>query len=506
MPSKEIKELRQSGELEQALAMAQNELDAAPENIWGKRNISWVYYEYLKRYAQEINFDGFIENLQKIKELNLPETEVMIFDTAAYQIGSMLFKIQNSEPIDYARVNQIFDIVKECHFTKPSESYSLLMKAFQKGSQNWSRFIEFTDWWGLENFRQEDYNQEEYNNRQMPALADKVYGSYCKKLIDGEAIKSFGTLREVDKDKIKSFLPQLDVIIDKYPEYRFLSYYKAQMLLETGSKENALASFLPFAKQKKNDFWVWGLMAEIFKEDKELEFACYCKALSLKSPNEFLIKTRYLFSELLVERELFSEAKAEIKNIVSVRQAKGWKIPNNILQCTESSWYKKAEDISNNKDLYEKHRKKAEELLYKDLPEYIVAIEFVNNNKKILTFIKDKKMNGFFNYDGFVKNPLIGDIIKVRIEPVGKDGFHRLLTLESIEDISEIELPKSIKEVSGIIRIPEGKDFGFVTDVFVTTDFIKKNKIIDKQELSLKAILSFDKRKNDWGWKCYQIN
>ena len=41
MPSKEIKELRQSGELEQALAMAQNELDAAPENIWGKRNISW---------------------------------------------------------------------------------------------------------------------------------------------------------------------------------------------------------------------------------------------------------------------------------------------------------------------------------------------------------------------------------------------------------------------------------------------------------------------------------
>ena len=96
MPSKEIKELRQSGELEQALAMAQNELDAAPENIWGKRNISWVYYEYLKRYAQEINFEGFIENLQKIKELNLPEAEVMIFDTAAYQIGSMLFKIQNS--------------------------------------------------------------------------------------------------------------------------------------------------------------------------------------------------------------------------------------------------------------------------------------------------------------------------------------------------------------------------------------------------------------------------
>ena len=67
MPSKEIKELRQSGELEQALAMAQNELDAAPENIWGKRNISWVYYEYLKRYAQEINFDGLNKNQKRFQ-------------------------------------------------------------------------------------------------------------------------------------------------------------------------------------------------------------------------------------------------------------------------------------------------------------------------------------------------------------------------------------------------------------------------------------------------------
>ena len=43
MPSKEIKELRQSGKLKEALEMAKNELDAAPENIWAKRNIIWVF-------------------------------------------------------------------------------------------------------------------------------------------------------------------------------------------------------------------------------------------------------------------------------------------------------------------------------------------------------------------------------------------------------------------------------------------------------------------------------
>ena len=83
MPAAEIKALRQAGKLEEALAMAQEELNANPENIWGKRNISWVYYEYLKKYVHEENFEGFIENLIKIKDLNLPEAEVMIFDTSA---------------------------------------------------------------------------------------------------------------------------------------------------------------------------------------------------------------------------------------------------------------------------------------------------------------------------------------------------------------------------------------------------------------------------------------
>ena len=49
MPAKEIKELRESGKLEEALIMAQNELEADPENIWGKRNLVWVYYAFLKK-------------------------------------------------------------------------------------------------------------------------------------------------------------------------------------------------------------------------------------------------------------------------------------------------------------------------------------------------------------------------------------------------------------------------------------------------------------------------
>lgn len=504
MPAAEIKALRQAGKLDKALAMAQEELNANPENIWGKRNISWVYYEYLKKYVQEINFEGFIENLIKIKDLNLPENEVMIFDRSAYQVGSMLFKIQSSEPIDYSKINQIFDIIRDFHFTKPAESYSFLMNAFQNGYQNWSRFIEFVEWWGLQNFMDKDFQEEEFNNRKRSSLTEKVYSAFSKKLIEGEAVDAYGTNREVDKNKINSFLPILDNIIEKYPDYKYLPYYKAQMLLAVGDKESGLEAFLPFAKQKQNDFWVWGLMAEIFKEDKDLEFACYCKALSLKTPADFLIKIRQVFASLLIERQLYAEAKTEIKNIIAVREQKGWKIPNNIVQWTESSWFKEAKEPSNNRTLYEKHKRKAEELLYRDIPEDLVAVEFVNHNKKILSFVKDKTVNGFFNYDGLINNPKIGDVLKVRIEPVGNEGFHRALTLDRVDDDSNLDVP-AIKEISGTIRIIENKNFGFIDSVFIPPNLVESSSLTNGQKVSAKAILSFNKNKNEWGWKVLEI-
>ncbi|SDZ92816.1 DUF7017 domain-containing protein [Bizionia paragorgiae] len=504
MPAKEIKELRQSGRLDEALAMAKEELNAQPDNIWCKRNISWVYYEFLKKNVREVNVDGFIENLIKLKDLNLPEEEVMIFDTSAYQIGSMLFKIQKTEPVDFSKVNQIFDNIREFHFTKPSESYSVLMNAFQKGAQNWSRFLDFADWWGLENFMPADYQSEEYNNRQLSALVDKVYGSYCKKLIEGEPKDAFGAIREVNKEKVQQFLPQLDAIIEKHPEYKYLPYYKAQMLMSLGNKEDVLDAFLPFAKQKQNDFWVWGLMAEIFTDDKDLEFACYCKALSLRTPNEFLIKTRQAFTKLLVERALYAEAKTELKNIIAVRESKGWRIPNDITNLTGSSWYAKTKAHANNKELYNKNRAKAEELLYCNIPELVVAVEFVNQHKNILNFVKNQSLHGFFNYEGMLNNPKIGDVLKVRIEPIGNEGFYRALTIKTIEVQSMEDVP-AIKEVSGALKIPEGKNFGFLDGVFIPPDVVELNKLSNDDKIKVRSILSFNKSKNDWGWKGYNV-
>lgn len=503
MSFKEIKELRQAGQLDEALEMANQALATESDNIWNKRAAAWVYYDYLKMYCQPDSFDAFKENLIKIKDLQLPEDEKMVFDNCAWQIGKILFAIQNTEPIDYGKINEVFDIITGFHFSKPSEGYSFLYKAFHKGYHNWLKYLEFADWWNFENFRSEDFLQEEFKDKKMMAIAEQAFIAYSKKLLEGEPIDSYGQERKIDREKIQAFLPSLNKVIETQPDYQYPPYFKAKFLLALGDEQNVLAAFLPFAKQKRNDFWVWELMAEIFTEDKDVQFACYCKALSLRTPEDFLVKTRQTFAGLLVEKKLYNEAKTEIEKVIITRSKNQWKLSNQIVGWTGQDWYKSATTKKDNKDLYSNHESTAEEILFQDIPEEIIAVEFVNENKNMLNFVKNKQNNGFFNYSGQLYKPQIGDILKVRFDGSGRDGFYKILTAKIDESNPAIE---AIKEFEGVARIIPPHNFGFVQDVFVEPKMVQDNNLVDGQDLKVKAILSFNKKKNEWGWKAIKIN
>lgn len=502
MPFKEIKELRQTGKLDEALQMANQALETEPENIWNKRAAAWVYYDYLKKNAHPALFEAFKENLIKIKDLQLPEDEKMVFDNCAWQIGSLVFGLQKAEHVDYGKINELFEITKDFHFTKPSGAYSFIYKAFHKGYQNWSSYLAFADWWNFENLRSEDFLKEEFNGKKMMSIAEQAYIAYSKKLLEGELLDPFGQQRVIDKERIQSFLPKLNALIEKHPDYQYPPYFKAKLLLASGSDENVLSAFIPFAKQKRNDFWVWELMAEIFPNDKEIQFACYCKALSLKTPEDFLVKSRQTFAEMLVEKKMHNEAKTEIQKVIATREKHEWKLPNQIVQWTEQEWYKSATAKKNNQDLYSNHIKQAEKILFQDIPEEIVAVEFVNENKSMLNFVKDKRKFGFFNYSGNLTKPQIGDLLKVRFNGDGKDGFYKILTAKKADSYVTSD---AMKDFEGPIKVISPQNFGFIEDIFIEPKIIKASKLTDGQPIKGRAILSFNKKKNEWGWKAVVV-
>ena len=334
-------------------------------------------------------------------------------------------------------------------FTLPSKEFSVLITALHKVYKNNHQYVEIIGKC-IKYLRPEDFLPEVYNNRKLMPLAERIYYAYSKKILEGDAIPNqYGIVEyHPNKENIKTFLSTLNHWIEKHPDYTFLPYYKAKLEIALGNTD-ALSAFLPFAKKKKNDFWVWQLISEIVTE-QELVFACLCKALSLKTPEGFLSKIRIELTKKLIEKKLYNEARTEVESVFKEKLENNHKTPNEILKWQREQWYIEAQPLKNNFALYNQYKGKAEVILYNEIPEDTIVITFVNQEKKIANFVKDQKKAGFFKYENFLKNPKIGDILKVRLEVFDLEkNAYKLLTTEKGNEAD----CKAIKTVEGQLKI-----------------------------------------------------
>lgn len=497
MPAKEIKELRQAGRLEEAYAMAKAELGPDLSNIWGKRNLSWVLYAQLDELAS--NLDAFIEKINEVKELDLPATEEMFFDNISIVISKAARAITHEVPLDINKIHRLFDSIKELPLVRNSKWFSVLFSAMHKGMKESHRYIEFADWWDFKNFRPEDFQKEKMpNGKEVMAIAEQAYIAYAKHLLPkqtqhGEII--------FNKDKAEAFLPVLSQIVEDCPQFQYPAYFNAKLLLALGDKDNMLESLLPFAKKKRNDFWVWEILAEAFSSDPEKVFACYCKALSCKSPDEMLVGLRQKMARLLIARKLYAEAKTEIDLLVHARTKNGFKIPAEVANWQAMDWYKTAVQSKSNFGFYKAYLPIAESLLFSDVPEESVIVEFVNADKKILNFIASETKFGFLKYDRFFSDVKVGDTLRVRFLGGSNEGMHQLYTAIIVND--ETLKNQFIREIKGIVKRPSDKPFGFLDEVFIPPYIVTKHKLADGMSFAGKAIKTFNREKKQWGWKLF---
>jgi hypothetical protein len=500
MSFKEVKELRTNGKIQEALDMATRELEADPTNIWNKRSISWVYYEYVKRNASIDGFNDFKSFIEKILNLELShEDAIMLHENVAIQLGKVVYAIYKEREVDYTKVDQLFELSKKLWIGKPSNANSFIIKAFLKGNKTWPKIIDFIDFFGFASFQESDFKAEEFNGRAISSTVEKFFNAYSKKLID--SFKELNCDRNELQNRIGLFLPILDAQISNNPEYQFLPYFKAKLLIHMGEKDQVLTAFLPFAKRKKNDFWVWEVIAETFPKNDEYNFACHCKALSLSSPEEYLVGLRKDFAEMLIFRGLYAEAKCEITKLIDARTKNGWKVPNDVLAITNLSWYPEIQGNKSNQNFYVQYTGKAEAILFQETPEEIVVVEFVNSDKQVLNFVKDESKHGFFSYKGQINKPEIGDVLKVRFHGEGKDGRYQILSLLKDNSLHT----KALISFKGKVKRLIDKEFAFVDNYFIEPRLVAKHQLSNNMKVNGKAILSFNKLKSTWGWKVIEI-
>lgn len=500
MPTKEIKELRTSGRLDEAYAMAKSELETNPQNIWSQRNLSWVLYSQLDEAAANLSI--FLSKIEEVKLLNLPATEVMFFENISIVIAKATRAITHDKDFSQDNIHQLFDSIKDLPLEKNTKWYSVLFDALHKGMKESHRYLEFADWWGLNNFKPQDFEKEKLSNgKEKMAIAEQAYIAYAKHILPLKT--PFGEI-VFDREKALKLQPTLADLAEKYPQLIYFSYFNVKLLLALNEKENILDSILPFVKKKSNDFWVWQLFAEAFTSEPEKVFACYCKALSCKSPEEMLVSLRQKVAGILISKNLFVEAKTEIEKLVAARLDHGFKLPGQIINWQSQDWYKNALAKKSNRDFYLQYTSLAESLLYTDIPEENVIVEFVNKDKSMLNFICSEKKYGFFKYDKFLKKVSIGDALSVRFKGGTEGGIYQIYTATSLND--DTFNRQFLKEVEGEIRIQEGKSFGFLGDAYIHPNLIAQLKLTNGMLYKGMSLKTYNKDKMLWGWKLINID
>ncbi|MDF1867911.1 MAG: hypothetical protein P1U70_24040 [Saprospiraceae bacterium] len=492
----EIKTLRKSGNLSVAFQQAQEWVQMEPENTWAKRALAWVLYDLTKEEVNNNNWGQFEANIQELQNLGLPDDEQMVFENFAYPIGKMVFRSTRQDTQDTVRLKSLFDGVISFPFPKPSKGYSFLLKAFHKAFKETKYYLEFTDRWDLKHLEIEDFKEEKLENgRTIMSIGEQVLIANAKALLSGEVDDNnpFGD-RIINENKIEQYLPILENAIENYPNLKYPAYYQGKLLMAIGYNKDALEAYLPFARKNRHQFLVWEILGDFYSADTKKAIAAYATALSCKSPKEFLVKVKEKLAELLIQQEYLNHAKTEIEELVATRQSHQWRLTSKVNNWQKSSWYNNTNGCLNNYEFYRDQKNEAIKLLYPNLEFQIATVYFVNNERGIANWIVDTNTNGFFKFCPFFRRLRIGDNLKLGFDSTQKSTD--VITAEKSN-----ESGTCIKNFSGELRLHGSGNFGFVNDVFVPKDLLRK-----EGSISGKAILAYNKRKENWGWKAYKIS
>ena len=145
-------------------------------------------------------------------------------------------------------------------------------------------------------------------------LAERACMAYSRFILDNNKV-----------ELIRSLLEKLKNISAKYPQYIYLPYYMAKMMLKIGEKDDCFKYISSFARKKRSDFWVWDLFAETYSDD-ETRLKFYAKALSCKTKREMSVKVRIKMAFLLMKMGYPQEAFGEFMLVRKIYEDNGWQV------------------------------------------------------------------------------------------------------------------------------------------------------------------------------------
>lgn len=131
--------------------------------------------------------------------------------------------------------------------------------------------------------------------------------------------------------------------------------------------------------------------------------------------------------------------------------------------------------------------------------EKVAVIDHVNHAKGLLHFVVARGVDGTLPLAQFNGRPEVGQIVAVRMARYHDRKGPRTRTLSAV---SSTQSPPSDVLKSFNERVAVRNGLGFTSaDIFIPPDIVAAEGIIDGEEVTGTAIISFNKKHSTWGWK-----
>jgi tetratricopeptide (TPR) repeat protein len=294
----EITRLRQHNQLDQALAMAQECYSQNPNNLYIQSAYGWVLWAKIKQTIEQLGKANYRDK------------------AALYGLLGNYFK-------PYFRFKNIH---------RPELLNSLLIDQLSNIPQ-WNHFLAVARWFGVDHFRSEDMQ-----NRKTPD--GKEYDSIYLRFHHALAEAIAGNTEFVKPELVSWAYDQVQNALKQYPDHPWINQKLSKYYLNRQQYNQALSHVQPLIKRKRNDFWVWGLLGDIYLHlDPQHSVTCYYHAIDLCKQDVFSLSVRELLAKLLAEQQEYPAASYQINEILRIREQHHYQLNDALKALIAQPWY-----------------------------------------------------------------------------------------------------------------------------------------------------------------------
>lgn len=299
-----INSLRKSGQLEEAYQRAQQALQNAPTDLSLRRAMGWVLYDLLKRLLGTVKEDE--------------------------EDGSE----QTAAQVDLRRVHKYFAEYRQLGLPREDTLiHSLMLRLAAKAQRaGWWGFIEFVQWWGLENLTEDDRKAgQSQDGRTLPSLEQSVLYALGRAAKEAEQLDTLRWVSGVLTEAQARYRDDVWII-------RSLALLDARL----GNDEQAHQRMLAVLRRKPREWWLWKEMGEMLeRSNPEEAIMCYYRACELMRDKPKLVSVYQKLAQLLASRGRYEEAAWFVEQAYRHRAQQGWKIPLDLLQMRQTDWFQR---------------------------------------------------------------------------------------------------------------------------------------------------------------------